>query len=185
MLDRAGSPHQASAEQESDPRLQVREVRHGHEQFAAGRQHPEHLVERAPLVRVREVLEHVQAQHALVSIIRRGQGQDRRAPHVRGRVVVVHALDGEPGRVFLDEHPLAASCIEHTSRQRQRVEVGADPRELRDVGRVVVPGGIRNTVIVAADRVLAVPHVPGVGCRHGISRRSAPSAASAAGTTRG
>ena len=53
---------QASAHEKLHPRLQVREIGHRDEQFATGPQHAVQLRERARLILVREMFQHVETQ---------------------------------------------------------------------------------------------------------------------------
>ena len=62
VFQRTRGANQPSPQQEVHARLQVRQVRHGHEQFAAGLQDAVQLGERAWLFLECQVLQHVETQ---------------------------------------------------------------------------------------------------------------------------
>ena len=166
VLERARGPHEAPAEQESDARLQVGEVRHRHQQFAARGEHAMELGECARLIRVREVFEHVEAEDAFVRAIGRRQREQRGAPDEGRLVVVVHAVDAQARRVFLDEHSLAAARVEHPGRRRESIEIRAHDLELREVGGVVVPARVGPAMVVAPLGVFAAADLGRTGGGH-------------------
>ena len=158
-------PDQPAAQQELDARLQVRQVRHRDQQLAAGPEHAEELGQRARLFLVGEVLEHVEAQRAIERRVGERQRGHRAVRDARGRIVGVDAGDVEASGVFLDQHAFAASGVEHARRRGQRVQITPDRFELRDVGRVVVPGGIERAMVIPSRRVLATANHLGAGHR--------------------
>ena len=109
MLVLGCRPDQAPAQQELQPRLQVREVGNRDEQLAAGARARDELCERARLVFVGQMFEDVEAQRAIESSVLEGQGGNRTESHALGRVVGVDADDGEPRCVLVDEHALRRS----------------------------------------------------------------------------
>ncbi len=163
--------NQAAGEQEVDARLQVREVRHRDQQLAVRLQHAVQFAQRARLLLVGEVLEHVEAQRAIERSGVERQFQQRRLTHVRRRVVRIDAGDRQPARVLLDQHALAAAGVEHARARRQRAEPGADDGEFREIGGEVVPGSVRRAVIVTALRVFARSDGTGVADRAGLVGR--------------
>ena len=111
---------------------------------------------------VREVLEHVEAQHAAERRPRR-TGASAGCPAAPARTRSSRPRPGSPAAARTrDEHAFAAPGVEHAGARRQRVEVGADPLHLGQVGRVVIPGGIGSGVIVPARGVFPGPS----GCGH-------------------
>ncbi len=146
-------------QQEVDARLQVREVRHRDQQFSARDQNAPELCESLGLVRVWQMLQHVETQCAIECRIAVWQRGDRSATDGRGRVVVIHAFDREAVRIRVNEHALAATGVEHARAGRERVEVGPDARHFREIGRVVVPVWVGIAMVVAPDGVLAVPNI--------------------------
>ena len=151
--------NERAPQQEVDARLQVREVRHGDQQFSARNQDAPELCECLGLVRVRQMLQHVETQCAIECRVAVRQRGDRSAADGRGRVVVIHAFDREAVRIRLNEHALAATGVEHARAGRERVEVGPDARHFREIGRVVLPVWVGIAVVVAPDGVLAVPNI--------------------------
>ena len=142
MLVLGCRPNQAPPQQELQPRLQVREIGNRDEQLAAVGQHAMQLCECARLVFVGEMFQDVEAERAIERPVLEGQGGNRTESHALGRVIGVDADDGQARCVLVDEYALSASSVEDTRRWWQRVEVPPDERELRDVGRIVVPGRI-------------------------------------------
>ena len=150
MLHLVRRANQASGQQEVDARLQVREVRHRHQQLAAGRQHAVQLGQRLRLILVGQVLEHVEAQGAREAAVRERQRQQRSTLDVGRRVVGVDAFDRQASGELLDQHALAAAGVEDGRAGGQGVQPAADARQLGQVGREVVPGAIGGAVVVAA-----------------------------------
>ena len=161
MLQLARGSNEPAAQQQVDARLQVRQVRHRDEQLSRRRQHAPQFRKGARLIRERQVLEHVETQHALEGPRLVRQRQQRPAAHERRAVVLVEAFDFQPAGVLLDEHAFAAAGIEHARARRQRVEITRHGLELRDVGRVVVPVGAGRAVVVATRGVFAGGDVAG------------------------
>src|SRR4029453_13292684 len=104
-----------------------------------------------------QVLEDVEAQRAIEAAIRVGKREERSCTHPLGRVVLIEALDRQPGCELVAEPALAAAGVEDARAGAQRFEPVAHGFQLRKVRWVVVPGGIRRPGIVAARRLLAAP----------------------------
>jgi hypothetical protein len=167
MLGFRGRPDQAAGQEEVDPRLEVREVRHGHEDLAAGPEHAPQLGEGLRLIVVGEVLEDVETERTIEAVRLVGQRRHRAGANVLGGVVGIDTLDGEPACVLGDEDAFAAAGVEHARRRRQLVEPAAHGVELRDVRRIVVPAWIRLAVIVASRGVFAAAHYRRAGAHDG------------------
>ena len=116
------------------------------------------LGERPRLFVVAKVLEHIEAQPTIERSIGKRQRRQRCGGHARRRVVGVDAADRQPVCVFVDEHAFTTAGVEHACLSRQRVEVAAHGRELREIGRIELPGGVKGTVVVPARRVLAAAY---------------------------
>jgi len=153
---------EAPAQQELHAGLQVREVRDRHEQLATGHQHAVQLGERAGLILVRQVLQHVQTECALERCVREWERHQGRRLHARRRVVGVDAADAQARRVLVDEDAFTAAGVEDARVRRERVEIRAHRAELGEIGRVVIPGRIGCSVVVPARRVFAAAHQLGV-----------------------
>ena len=76
---------------------------------------------------------------------------------MRGTVGGIDAGHRQTVGVLLDQQPFTAARIEHARRRWQAVEIRAHDPQLGPVRRVVVPVRVKAAVIVAAQRVLALP----------------------------
>jgi hypothetical protein len=81
MLELGGRADQPSAKQEVDARLQMRQIRDRHEQFAGRRQHAMHLGQRPRLIIVGQMLQHVEAERAIERRVRKRQRHQRCRRH--------------------------------------------------------------------------------------------------------
>ena len=168
MLEFRGGADEPALKEKVHARLQVREVGNRHEQLAPRPEDALQFGERNRLFLERQMLEHVEAQRAIEDARAIRQRRHRSGVHALRRVVRVDALDRETVRVLADQNALATSRVEHAHRPGERVEPGADGRELGEVGRIVVPRRVRLAMVIAARGVLATAHHRRAGAHDGV-----------------
>ena len=107
-----GGSNQAAKQQKMHSGLEVREIGNRHQQLPARLQCAKEFRQRARLFFEREVLEDVETQGAIERPSAIGERRQRSASNAFGRVVGIDSFDGQPVRVFVDEHAFAASRVE-------------------------------------------------------------------------